>query len=418
MRSPGKKVGKAPPAPLIELCECRRGKLHVSWHQHGETATAWVVEWRQDRQWFAKSARVDASLCELPLSCAAPVVVRVHALNGRSAGPWSASRVAAEAPTPTACALEVVRWVEEDPLSPVLVLLRVRVTCPRAPDAAAAEHGPSSLSVQESATSISGAAGVAGATAGARADGRSTSAVVAAAQPSARVRIAVEGADTAAARVRIVAASSPNGAAAAAARINVAVTRGVGGALRSVGHGVAGGYAISSDAIAGVGVTVGRGVGELASVAAAWSVDTTLAVGEALSQGGRRDVLPEKVGHRPPPRPPPPHENARECHGCAAAGAADARFGFARRRDHCRHCGRSFCQQHLRWRHRLDHKIDKCGAAPLRVCEVRACSAPQEPPPARARRRHRSMMSRVRACLTAHCSRVVGLRAASQARRL
>ncbi|KAL3906497.1 MAG: hypothetical protein SGPRY_010527, partial [Prymnesium sp.] len=46
----------------------------------------------------------------------------------------------------------------------------------------------------------------------------------------------------------------------------------------------------------------------------------------------------------------PPFEFADHCAACLAEHAHDASFGLTRSRHHCRHCGRSHCAHHLRWR--------------------------------------------------------------------
>jgi hypothetical protein len=57
----------------------------------------------------------------------------------------------------------------------------------------------------------------------------------------------------------------------------------------------------------------------------------------------------------------PPWENATSCYACRKA------FGASRLRHHCRLCGRSYCQNHSRWTHRLPH-LNYSPDVPERVC--------------------------------------------------
>ena len=109
---------------------------------------------------------------------------------------------------------------------------------------------------------------------------------------------------------------------------------------------------------------------DLAQSAAAWSVDTTVAISHALLAGGRREFLLERDQKSKLLMPPPTHEKASICVACLAAnGNDDAKFGLTRVRHHCNHCGSSFCSTHLRWRRNLAHKFD-VPPVPLRVCQM------------------------------------------------
>lgn len=152
-------------------------------------------------------------------------------------------------------------------------------------------------------------------------------------------------------------------------------------------------------------------LGELATTAASWSIDIAHVWSHTLSAGGRRDVIREVEAARGPLPPPPPPASADACIACLRAASAapieaaqqttslhpstasasasarplpdgigsiderqltareTARFTMRRRRHHCRHCGGSFCAEHLRWRRRLDHKFSGIGPAAQRVCE-------------------------------------------------
>lgn len=64
----------------------------------------------------------------------------------------------------------------------------------------------------------------------------------------------------------------------------------------------------------------------------------------------------------PKPISRPPWENATSCYACRKL------FGASRLRHHCRLCGRSYCQTHSRWSHRLPH-LSYNPDVPERVCE-------------------------------------------------
>jgi len=66
----------------------------------------------------------------------------------------------------------------------------------------------------------------------------------------------------------------------------------------------------------------------------------------------------------PQPITKPPWENASSCYACRKAfGSA----GLVNLRHHCRLCGRSYCQMHSRWSHRLPH-LGYSPDVPERVC--------------------------------------------------
>ena len=157
------------------------------------------------------------------------------------------------------------------------------------------------------------------------------------------------------------------------------VGSGVGGGLALVGGGVAGGVSLVGSGVAGGALLVGGGVAacrgwrrrRVRRVAAGGVGGERGQLGaravRRLKHGGVRDALPESDAARAalPPLSPPPPERAAECAACVAAGL-DGAFGLGRHRHHCRHCGRSFCGDHLRWRYRLP-KFEGC-AAPQLVC--------------------------------------------------
>ncbi|KAL1504977.1 hypothetical protein AB1Y20_008743 [Prymnesium parvum] len=146
----------------------------------------------------------------------------------------------------------------------------------------------------------------------------------------------------------------------------------------------------------GLGRAVGGTFSELAGSAVEASIDSALVLGHAVLRGGRRDVIMEREAWQarrtrplppalsplspPRPRPPPlrtpqapkpsapPFAYAEQCEGCVAAGEPAPTFGLARHRHHCRHCGGSFCADHLRWRCRLP-KFEGL-ETPQRVCEA------------------------------------------------
>mmetsp|Transcript_25102 Transcript_25102/g.79215 ORF Transcript_25102/g.79215 Transcript_25102/m.79215 type:complete len:496 (-) Transcript_25102:1608-3095(-) len=163
------------------------------------------------------------------------------------------------------------------------------------------------------------------------------------------------------------------------------------GMVHGVVGGVVGGVSGLRDGVVG-GVA---SLAELATTATSWSLDTAHAWTHALTAGGRRDVIREVESARGPMLPPPPPAEHDACAAClrivaaaaaaaepatpsslpatvpastagqvavaAAAGHEAARFALRRRRHHCRHCGGSFCADHLRWRHRLDPQVYRGG---------------------------------------------------------
>ena len=87
------------------------------------------------------------------------------------------------------------------------------------------------------------------------------------------------------------------------------------------------------------------------------SLETNLATDELEEEDDfehARTFLPKAIQR-------PPWENATSCYACRKS------FGASRLRHHCRLCGRSYCQNHSRWTHRLPH-LNYSPDVPERVC--------------------------------------------------
>lgn len=88
-------------------------------------------------------------------------------------------------------------------------------------------------------------------------------------------------------------------------------------------------------------------------------LETNVAAGDDLEEEEAdfehaRTFLPKAIQR-------PPWENATSCYACRKS------FGASRLRHHCRLCGRSYCQNHSRWTHRLPH-LNYSPDVPERVC--------------------------------------------------
>ena len=114
-----------------------------------------------------------------------------------------------------------------------------------------------------------------------------------------------------------------------------------------------------------LGVAVRGTVAQLAGSATERTIDSALALSNAALNGGRRDVLLERDQAVVKPSLPP-FAHVSECAGCLFSGAESASFGILRHKHHCRHCGQSFCADHLRWRYRMPKFAG--GDTPQRVC--------------------------------------------------
>lgn len=122
---------------------------------------------------------------------------------------------------------------------------------------------------------------------------------------------------------------------------------------------------VVGSALRTLGSAVRGSVVQLAGSATEKTIDSALALGSVALTGGRRDVLLEHYQRVPKPAPPP-FAYGTECISCVASGAENGTFGILRHKHHCRHCGGSFCADHVRWRYRMP-KFEG-GDTPQRVC--------------------------------------------------
>ena len=224
---------------------------------------------------------------------------RAYAVGaGNRASPWSPRGHCSHVGVgPVAVRLQLTRYDEADPASPLLVLLEV------AP-AAAPEAAPATTPEAAPAAAEHGRRGdLAGRRRRRRRRRQGRRALVAAAtaRPSATMHA-----------LRRVGSGVGGGLA--------LVGGGVAGGVSLVGNGVAGGALLVGGGVAGgvsrVGGGVACGVSQLAGSAASAAANSALALRDALKHGGVRDALPESDAARaalPPLSPPPPEARGQVC---------------------------------------------------------------------------------------------------------